>query len=377
LSNENENQEIEQNVPADQQQPIDQQPPPVDQQQPPAPQPPKSNKVIIICIAVLLGLVGLVGGVIAAGFILFDSDNNSVVSDEIPVQIYVQDPAHQTPSDTFPTIGDATVHPEGAVAIYMQEVYTLAALFYDAEDPMLAAVSQLLDTAVLKERAQAHGIVLTAEEKQEVHDWAENLHSMYSMFGVDLSGMSVARMAEILEADLYYEKLMDIYTQDLIISEEDVLSALVDFKENRKIDYYEVQVKFAYTQALAAFEAARDDVVAGVMTFDQLVEQHHVEYNPEAGPITAALWQLYLEEADNSRILALAEGEVSDIIVQQVPQGDDFVTYYLLVQVVSKEIPPDDELEANFRLRYTWDKKIEVFEVVLEAWKSEAEYIIY
>lgn len=377
MSNENENQEIEQNVPADQQQPIDQQPPPVDQQQPPAPQPPKSNKVIIICIAVLLGLVGLVGGVIAAGFILFNNVSDSVISNDVPVQIHVQDPAHQTPSDTFPTIGDATVHPEGAIAIYMQEVYTLAALFYDAEDPMLAAVSQLLDTAVLKERAQAHGIVLTAEEKQEVHDWAENLHSMYSMFGVDLSGMSVARMAEILEADLYYEKLMDIYTQDLIISEEDVLSALVDFKENRKIDYYEVQVKFAYTQALAAFEAARDDVVAGVMTFDQLVEQHHVEYNPEAGPITAALWQLYLEEADNSRILALAEGEVSDIIVQQVPQGDDFVTYYLLVQVVSKEIPPDDELEANFRLRYTWDKKIEVFEVVLEAWKSEAEYIIY
>jgi hypothetical protein len=332
----------------------------------------QTKKIIAVSVAVIVGL--------AAG-VLFANHRGFFPGDEQAQTPHVSEAGEQTPAPAW-TPPVAVPAPDAApiameAVFSANEISTLATIFFDMADPESEAVSQLLDELVLTSRAAMHGIVLNEDEQAEILDVAEYLYELYAMFGVDLTHMPATRIVEIISSDLYFDKLMELYTSDVVVTEEEMLRAIADFKENNKAEYYDIQVKFAYTQELEPFEAARANVMAGTMSFDQLVEQHHVEYNPEVGVITAALWQLYLDNDENNKIVALSEGGISPIITQQVPQGeDDYVSYYLLVQLVSKTAPPEDEFDYYFREHHISNTKIERFETILDAWKAAVNYTI-
>jgi hypothetical protein len=254
----------------------------------------------------------------------------------------------------------------------------LSNIFSQTEDPIEDALDQLIEVMVLRERAEAAGIVLTDEEQENMLDWARSFKNMYANNGIDASFITDNRLAEILSTELYFEKLMDIYAADFVIDEEDFNREFADFKENNKMDYYDIQVKYAYSESLDDLTDARAEVEAGNMTFDELVERYHIGFDPEEGVTTTDLWQLFLEDEDNQAILALEEGDMSEVFMQLLPmeQVDHLMMYSVLVQLVSKTVPPEEEIADPFREHYTAQKRAEYFRSIIDTWKTEADFTI-
>jgi hypothetical protein len=252
----------------------------------------------------------------------------------------------------------------------------LSSLFSGAEDPKADALDQMLEVMVLKAKADAAGIVLTDEEKDDMLDWARGFKNMYQTNGIDASFISDERLAEILSTELYFEKLMHIETADFVPDEAAFEQSLAHYKENNKLEYQDVQVKFAFSQDFDALEEARAEVEAGTITFDELVERHDVGYDPEDGVMTVALWQLQLMDEDNEKIMALQESEMSEVFTQIVP-GEEFMTMYaVVVQVDSITVPPEEEIREIFRERHTLEKRAEHFRGLIDVWKTEADYTV-
>jgi hypothetical protein len=115
---------------------------------------------------------------------------------------------------------------------------------------------------------------------------------------------------------------------------------------------------------------------AGITPFDDFIVKHHVAYDPEVGINTAPLWELPLDETVQQSIADLPEGGFSQVVPIVMMEGNDFVSYNVIAQFISKTVPPDDELEAAYRERYIFDKRVEMFEAILKTWLEEAEYIL-
>jgi hypothetical protein len=256
----------------------------------------------------------------------------------------------------------------------------MSVLFSDTEDPKADAFDQLLEVLVLESRARGEGISLTDEDRADMESWAAELQNMYAMNGLDMSFISTGRIAEILATEVYYEQLMDIHTADLEINQADFERAFADYMENNKADYYEMTFKYAFNLFPEMLEEAKAELgtvrevdgeseeEATVFTFDDLVAEQCVMYDPEQGINTALLWQLGLSEEDARIAVGLEEGDVSPVFIV-----DD---YALLLQVATKNIPPDGDVEADFRERFTSERRAEAFRAIIQTWKTEADYTL-
>jgi hypothetical protein len=245
----------------------------------------------------------------------------------------------------------------------------LTVLFNDFDDPKSEALDRLIETLTLTHRAKTEGIVLTEEEKTELQQWAVEYMSMYGMYGIDTSFITNERVAEILATETYFEKLLEIYTADVVIDEVAFNEALADYKENNKMDYYEMNVKYAFNENHDDLAFGLLEIAEGLIDFDELTAIYSVTYDEEEGVTTAALWQLGLTPEESNRIAALNVGDISEIF--ELENG-----YFLVVEVESKTIPPDAEVEENFREAFTMQRKLEAFNVLLNEWKAQANYTI-
>jgi hypothetical protein len=59
-----------------------------------------------------------------------------------------------------------------------------------------------------------------------------------------------------------------------------------------------------------------------------------------------------------------------------VQREDGFEMFNTIIQMLSKTIPPEEELRETYRARYTGEKRQEMFEALLEEWKAQANYTI-
>jgi hypothetical protein len=245
----------------------------------------------------------------------------------------------------------------------------LNAAMRGSEDPKADGLDQLLDVLVLEHRAKAEGIVLTEDEKEEMLAWAANLRSNYRENNVDLSFLSDQRLAEIISSDIYHERLMDIHTEGLVIDEVAFNRAFADYKENNRLDYVDAVYKYAFNPSQEDLEAARERLTAGEITFDELAAELCVMFNHEGEEAASAmLWQFGLADTDNEHALSLQPGEASRVMLID--------EYYIILQMETITIPEEEELSANFRQRFTEERKAEAFSELMLEWKREANFTV-
>jgi hypothetical protein len=240
----------------------------------------------------------------------------------------------------------------------------------ESEDHKSEAFDLLLETLVLISRGEAEGVELTDDDKGNMLSWAGQYKSQFtSNYGMDMSFITTERVAEILSTEVYFENLMQKYTVDLVIDEEELEQAFQEYKENNKTEYYDMQFKYAYNLDREALETARNEVEEGNLTFDELVETQSVLYDAEEGIQTWPLSWIDVSKEDAERLAAMEVGEMSDVMETES-------NYPLIVQVESKEIPADEDLMENFRESYELRKRQEAFKLYVDEWKKEADYTV-
>lgn len=238
-------------------------------------------------------------------------------------------------------------------------------LFTTSEETDKAdAMDQLATFLVIEKAAKDAGVVLTAEEEAEAASYSEGILSYFSAYALDTPNLSNKRLTELMSLNFYYDRLLDINTADYVVDEADFATALADYKENKKIEYIDTQLKYLFTEDQETAEAALNAINDG-MPIDEAIATFSVYYDEAYGVELIGLRDLNLDEEKVTEIMALEAGDMTGVY--------DLDGTYVLFFVDSITIPTDEELHDSYREQYIDQKKNEAFEPILTAWKDSAD----
>jgi len=289
-----------------------------------------------ITTSILMGLIALV--VIALGYSVWDIQNRRTIMTFEGERIATSD---------FRYFHSMTGMPPG-------------------EETQQVIMDNLVQTLVVLERAERHGLSLSEENRANLEEHVRNFR------GQNPGAFNFISDRRIMELDsiwLLFEPLMDIYVPDYELDEEEfapllethlegIHDSLIQFKYLESDDWFELE------DAIAALEAGGD--------FDTIARE--IYGLPEEEEIATVDLSTLLDFYDISErrpeLLSLEEGEVSEIII-----ADDV---FFIIQMYNNVV--DDEVlesaEELFRERNIQTGRAGIFWALIEEWIEQADYTV-
>jgi len=245
--------------------------------------------------------------------------------------------------------------------------------------PREQATVDLTMFLLLEEAAARHNVGLTTEERQDLLAEVDGTRDFLNMFGVSLSRLSDARVAELMGMDILVERLAEIYAGDIEIDEEEFTSAFFSYSIFNRHEFVDMNLlihesytmddavlAFAAMQEAASAEEINQIIINNVITRGLITDEEEIA-TIEAPMLT--IQQLGQEPNIDPNIImelvSLAEGDIS------MPFEVEGFFYVFVVESVTE--PPMDEVEAGFRAAYIQHERISAFEEIVIEWRDAAD----
>jgi len=233
-------------------------------------------------------------------------------------------------------------------------------------DPHEQALDNLTQFLLLEQAAHRNNIVLTAEELEEAAEHQEAVREHLDMMGISVSGLSDARLRELSYWNVLTERLIDLYTADLVIDEDDFEEAFQTFLTWSRADFMEMNFRYHRSSSMdEAFEVWGEFLAReSDDEFDEIILR---DLN-EIPTITLAEMRqdpVYAQVNVNS-LAELGVGEFSE----PIPVGED--AFYIFI-VDFAEMTPEEDIEEIYREEYVRERQVEIIIDLLEAWEEAAD----
>ena len=232
------------------------------------------------------------------------------------------------------------------------------------------AIESLLNTLVVLDRGERHGIGATAAEINEMEEIAVMVRAqMNEQNPGSLDFISDRRVAELLAAEIVSERLSLHYFSDFEPDATELAEALAEHIEEHRQFLYTMYVKYIVSEDSFGVAEAHERFMDGE-DIDILVQEFSDDYDPDEGvqPMEIAefigmnnMWE-HIDE-----LIELEEGEITAII----QMGE----LYYIVTMYSRFFDYE-EIEETFREHFTENARQIAFVEQLQEWAQEADYEI-
>jgi hypothetical protein len=246
------------------------------------------------------------------------------------------------------------------------------------------ALDFLIERLVVLERVERYGLGFDENEMAFWEMWI-------GMEWGSSAFMSDARQANLLHTTPggeLWERLAQHYFPDsmVFIDEYQFDIDVAEYLAANRHRYATVEVLSAYMETMDDAFEARDRIMAGEMTFEDLLRQLHEEFSdaseseveefemPEPESLHRliemyAMSDLPLTEEDIDMLFATQLGEVSGVVNWAAAWGMEMP---LMTYVVSREEPDDNDVIGNFRAQRINEARNEMMVSLVEGWVSAA-----
>lgn len=222
-------------------------------------------------------------------------------------------------------------------------------IFAEPEMAREIALSELLNTLTILDRAEMHGLELTPEEMEQLIQQAEGQR----MWMGDVA-LSNERIAEIFGVHHLQSRLMEIYLAGFEIDQDAFAAELADYLINNRDNYVRNTIK--YVEVESVDEATR--------LFDNIDAP---EWGSDTFDLDDFLSFHFLEHEDTAIIRSLPVGGLH--IAQQ--DGTFFP-----IQLVSRTPANDAEMTASFAAQYENTARHQAFSALSQGWLEDIEYSV-
>ena len=221
------------------------------------------------------------------------------------------------------------------------------------------AMDELQNTLTLINRAEAHGVGLTAEEREQLTGEAA---MQLQWMGTDF--ISPVRVAELFGTNHIQPRLMDIYVpaDSIEIDPIEFASALVEYMDNHADAYATFEAKYVVVEDPA--EATRI-FLTEAENFDDLVREYSIFYEEEWGvdtlDVRAFAENLMLEGEELDIVLGLQNGE------RHVVQADDL---FVVLYIYDRADADLEIVEESFRQQFAHQTRAIAFAEMVQEWRQ-------
>ena len=242
-------------------------------------------------------------------------------------------------------------------------------------DPHEQALDNLTQFLLIEQAARRNNIVLTEEELEEAAEHREVVQEHLDMMGISVSGISDARLRELSYWNVFTERLIDIYSADLVIDEDDFEESFQEFLTWNRTDFLEMNFKFHRSSDMDTSFAVWGEF-ADLETDDEFDEIILRDLQLETGLNINDLEvpTISLDEMRHDPDFAQAIWHLTDLNVgefsQPIPIGED--SFYIFI-VESMEMTPEEEISEIYREEYIREQQVQIIVDLLEEWREAAD----
>jgi len=240
--------------------------------------------------------------------------------------------------------------------------YWEAAAFADLGDPehREALLDFLITSLTILDHAERNGVVLTAEEIEDVNAFAQEQMAFFEQTGI-VPMVSFERIAEFFSANHMRRHLMDIFVPDYTPNEDELAEEWERIKE-ANADARILELSYIFNTDHTQIQAAYD--LSSEMDFADLAEFSTVGVSTATQDEFDQLFHLDFPEHN-----AIMNMQLGDIFPMDVPSRGGFV----LVYASGETLPEWDELEPMFREDFIMQRRAFLFNEILLNWIEEAD----
>jgi len=233
-------------------------------------------------------------------------------------------------------------------------------------DPHEQALDNLTQFLLIEQAARRNNIVLTAEELEDAAEHQEAVREHLEMMGISVSGLSNDRLRELSYWNVFTERLIDLYSADLVIDEDDFEEAFQAFLTWSRSDFMEMDFKYHHFSNMDDAFATWGEFLA-VESADEIDEiilrdLHEIP--------TISLAEMRQDptfaQVNFSSLTELGVGEFSE----PIPVGED--EFFIFI-VESAEMTPEEEIAEVYREEYIRDQQVQIIIDLLEQWEEAAD----
>ena len=232
------------------------------------------------------------------------------------------------------------------------------------------ALSMLLNSKLVANKASEYGIVLTDEDKASAKTQAENfvatINSTYGNGDMVVTADVERVFREGLMMDKMYEKLAEEY----VIDEAEFAEAFAAYLEDYRIDYTMVNVNHIQVADLDTAQIVQNRINAGE-DFEVLMAELSVDYNAEAENPMAPV------ELHSLGVSVEALQTAVDMEPGEVSAFEENADGYVMYRVDSVEEEDRATIEEECREGFLSNKKAEIFVSKCAEWLDAADYKLF
>ena len=249
---------------------------------------------------------------------------------------------------------------------------SMGALWGGGGDPRNQALDQLTQNLLIGQAAQRHNLTPTAEDLEMAEQNLDMFEMMMGMGGGTMPNMPRNRMLELMATDAISMQLLDIYTADFEVDEEDYFESLMTYLTFNRENYVDMDFRVHVSNSSTASRIAWDDLASvGPEGYNDIIMRDlQLESEDDIPTTTLAdlrnMQEVQLEPAVFSRLMGLGIGELSD----PIPIWED---EYLILIADSFTDASDEEIAEGFRERYEFSQRAEIFTAILDGWRAAAD----
>jgi len=229
-------------------------------------------------------------------------------------------------------------------------------------------VRRIVETEVLINRAEAAGLGLTAEEREELLPTAQaNREQLYPSIPVE-------RVVDLMGLQIFFNRLYEhyaTYEPDPTEFARDVAEYIENNREDYELRHTEVQIIVSDDRdALTEIKESADYIDAA--DFEAFARTTCLAYAEQGHVYETSILELIemlglFEHFDE--LIGLQAGQTSSVI--EIDEGE-----YLLVFMLARPGIEDSEIEEIFRERLVSERSWEVFWDLVDSWVADADYTV-
>lgn len=199
----------------------------------------------------------------------------------------------------------------------------------------------------------------TDDDKVIIEDEVKAVKDFVANNGFEFPKVSDKRLMELFAVSALGDKLYDAVCSELVVTEDETQTAFADYLLNNRADYYDIQLKYIFTETEDEANNARNEIINGE-NIDDVIAKYSLSYTEGEDAQTVGLADIGFEQSISNQILELTVGDVSEAI--------EYNGAYLLLYIVSYNIPEQSEVETTFRANYEDQMKYYYFMDRIDLW---------
>jgi len=241
-------------------------------------------------------------------------------------------------------------------------------------DPTEQALDNLTQFLIIEQAARRHNVTLTEEEMEDAAETLETIQSHLEMMGLS-PNLSQERMEELAQWNGFTRRLMDIYSEDLVVDEDEFEEAFQQFLTWNRADFVEMEFKYHHSTTMdAAFTVWGEFSEVDPEDFDDIIlRDFQLETGLDIDDLdvpTISLEELRTDPAyaqvNINNLAALEVGGFSE----PIPVGED--SFFIFIPT-SVERTPEAEIAEIYREDYIEMLQADIVWEKIEEWREAAD----